>query len=88
MLNKIRAHWAVENSLHWQLDVSFNEDKIAIVADNAAENMAFIRRVALNMIKLYQSTLANKPSLKRIRKMCLANSNTITSILKLVLPDI
>ena len=86
LLDIIRSHWSVE-STHWILDVTFNEDKIAIAVDNAAENLAFIRRVALNMIKLYQSTLDKKTSIKRIRKMCLMKTNTISDILNSVIPD-
>lgn len=76
----IRSHWKVESS-HWILDVTFNEDKSAISADNAAENMAFIRRVALNMIKIYQKNLEKNMSVKRIQKKCLVRPDTIKSIL-------
>jgi predicted transposase YbfD/YdcC len=48
----IREHWAVENKLHWVLDVVFNEDLSRIRKDNAPENFSIIRRVALNLIKL------------------------------------
>ena len=47
----IRSHWAVENSLHWVLDVSFREDESRVRKDNAPENFAGLRHVALNMIK-------------------------------------
>jgi predicted transposase YbfD/YdcC len=48
-LNQIaRAHWGVENQLHWRLDVTFNEDKACIRNDNAAENMDILRKWALN----------------------------------------
>ena len=46
----IRNHWAVENSLHWVLDVQFNEDKSRKRKDNAAENFAVVRRFALTKI--------------------------------------
>jgi predicted transposase YbfD/YdcC len=46
-----REHWAIENSLHYVLDVTFNEDKSRIRKDNAPENLAVLRRIALNMVK-------------------------------------
>ncbi len=47
----IRSHWAIENSLHWVLDVAFNEDQSRIRIGHAAENMATIRKIALNTVK-------------------------------------
>lgn len=46
----IRAHWAIENSLHWVLDVAFNEDKSMKTNPNAVQNFSIINRVALNLI--------------------------------------
>jgi predicted transposase YbfD/YdcC len=46
-----REHWAIENSLHYVLDVTFNEDKSRIRKDNAPENLVVLRRIALNMVK-------------------------------------
>lgn len=51
----IRAHWRIENSLHWILDIAFNEDQSRIRMGYAAENMAVIRRLALNAIKASSS---------------------------------
>jgi predicted transposase YbfD/YdcC len=51
MLNKIRGHWSIENSLHWVLDVSLNEDASKIRKDNAPANMAIIRHIALNLMR-------------------------------------
>ena len=47
----IRAHWRMENSLHWVLDIAFNEDQSRIRLGYADENLAVIRRLALNAIK-------------------------------------
>ena len=47
----IRKHWCIENQLHWGLDVSFNEDDSRIRIDNAPENLAIIRHIALNLLK-------------------------------------
>ncbi|RLV61062.1 ISAs1 family transposase [Parashewanella curva] len=47
----IRSHWFVENKLHWQLDISFDEDSCRLRSGNAAENMATMNKTALNMLK-------------------------------------
>jgi predicted transposase YbfD/YdcC len=47
----VRGHWAVENKLHWQLDVSFNEDQRRIRKDHGAENFSRLCRLALNLLK-------------------------------------
>lgn len=46
-----REHWSIENSLHYVLDVTFNEDNNRIRKDNAPENLVVLRRIALNMVK-------------------------------------
>ena len=46
-----RNHWSVENSLHWSLDVTFREDDSRARTMNAAQNLATLRRIALNLIK-------------------------------------
>jgi hypothetical protein len=45
------GHWAVENKLHWQLDVSFNEDERHIRQGHRAENFSSLCRIALNLLK-------------------------------------
>jgi predicted transposase YbfD/YdcC len=47
----VRAHWSIENQLHWSLDVSFNEDQCRVRKDNAPENFSIIRHIALCMLK-------------------------------------
>ncbi len=47
----VRAHWAVENSLHWVLDVCMAEDACQIYQDHGAENWAMLRQAALNMLR-------------------------------------
>jgi len=46
-----RGHWAIENSLHWILDVVFREDESRARADNSAENLNVFRQMALNILK-------------------------------------
>ncbi len=47
----VRAHWAVENSLHWVLDVGFNEDHSRKRSGFAAQNYSLLNRIALNLLK-------------------------------------
>ncbi len=54
-LRCVRGHWAIENSLHWVLDVSFREDECRIRAENATQNMATLRHMVLNLLKQEQS---------------------------------
>src|SRR6266849_3062973 len=48
----VRQHWGIENSLHWVLDMSFHEDESRIRTDHGPQNMAILRHIALNLIKL------------------------------------
>src|SRR4029079_12258534 len=61
----IRSHWAIENGLHWVLDVGFNEDASRVRERNAARNLALLRKIALNFVR-GNTTL--KASLKGKRK--------------------
>jgi predicted transposase YbfD/YdcC len=54
----IRSHWQIENKLHWVLDVQMNEDQSRIRVGYAAENMAHLRRMALNLLKKETTTKA------------------------------
>jgi predicted transposase YbfD/YdcC len=47
----VRAHWGIDNGLHWSLDVSFHEDQCRVRARHAAENFALVRKIAQNLIK-------------------------------------
>jgi predicted transposase YbfD/YdcC len=49
----IRRHWAIENSQHWVLDVTFREDECQIYAEDGARNLATIRRHLLNLVKAH-----------------------------------
>lgn len=61
----VRAHWAIENSLHWVLDVSFDEDAARNCADNGPENLAILRRLALNLLRTARSKLPVSRKRKR-----------------------
>jgi predicted transposase YbfD/YdcC len=59
-----RGHWAIENNLHWTLDVTFNEDQSRLRTGHGAKNMAVVRHFALNLVR----QVADKRSIKRRRK--------------------
>ena len=51
----IRLHWGVENGLHWTLYVTFSEDACRVRTSHAPQNLALLRRIALNALNLEQS---------------------------------
>jgi predicted transposase YbfD/YdcC len=65
LLEATRQHWGVENSLHWVLDVTFHEDDARIRKDNAPQNFAVLRHMALNILK--QDTTTTSLKQKRYR---------------------
>jgi len=60
----VRGHWAIENNLHWVLDVTFKEDLSRLRAGHGAKNMAVVRHFALNLVRQAK----DKRSIKRRRK--------------------
>lgn len=77
----VRAHWSIENQLHWVLDVTFNEDDSRVRKDHAPENMSMIRHVALNMIRKAKN-IYKKVSIRGLRKKAGWDDSTLTTILK------
>ncbi|MBH5373544.1 ISAs1 family transposase [Bradyrhizobium glycinis] len=51
LLEAVRAHWGIENNLHWVLDVLFDEDACRSRKGHAAENLAAIRKLAINTLQ-------------------------------------
>lgn len=79
-LNEVaRAHWGIENKLHWRLDVVFNEDKACIRNDNASENMDIVRKWALNV--LHKAKTKPDQSLKSVmRKNAMSFKHLLASV--------
>ena len=75
----IRAHWGIENQLHWVLDMSFGEDQSRIRKGNAVQNMAVIRHAVLNAI---QTVKPARQSIKQIRKRAGWSTTVLDSILQ------
>ncbi len=51
LLKARRSHWKIENQLHWKLDIAFREDDSRVRSDHAAENLAVLRHLALNLLQ-------------------------------------
>jgi predicted transposase YbfD/YdcC len=67
LLASVRAHWSVENSLHWCMDVAFNDDQSRMRTDFAAHNFAVVKHIVLNLIRLHQSDKKRSIKIKRLR---------------------
>lgn len=77
LLMATRYHWAVENSLHWVLDVTFREDESRVRRGHAAHNMAILRQLALNILKKPHL----KESIRRRRKKAALDTTYLEKIL-------
>jgi hypothetical protein len=64
-LDTVRAHWTIENSLHWVLDVVMREDYARARKDHAPANLALLRRMALNTIQANQDKGSCRLKFKR-----------------------
>jgi predicted transposase YbfD/YdcC len=78
MAGYIRGHWSVENNLHWQLDISFNEDQRRIRKGYGAENFSRLCRIALNLLKRERS---KKVGLAAKRKSCGWNNAYVLKVI-------
>jgi predicted transposase YbfD/YdcC len=76
---KIRHHWGIENTVHWTLDMTFQEDMNRSRIGHSAENFATARHVALNMV---QKTKCPKTSIKNTRKKAGWSTQALDDILQ------
>jgi predicted transposase YbfD/YdcC len=65
LLEVVRAHWHIENRLHWVLDVVLDEDQARARKDHAPENLARLRRLALNLLRADPDKGSTRGKLKR-----------------------
>jgi predicted transposase YbfD/YdcC len=72
----VRAHWTIENQLHWVLDVQFNEDQSRLRAGHGAKNMAVVRHFAINLVR----NANDKRSIKTRRKLAGWDTNYLRSL--------
>ena len=61
----VRAHWRIENSLHWVLDVAFDEDRARNRRDHGPENLATLRKLALNVLRTARPDISIRRKRKR-----------------------
>ena len=73
----VRGHWAIENTLHWCLDVTFREDENRVRNRIAADNLAWLKRFGLSLLK--QQT--DKHSIAIRRRVAGWNINYLTQVL-------
>ena len=77
----VRAHWSIENNLHWVLDVAFDEDSNRTRKGYSAANLAVIRHLALNLIKAEETTTVG---VKTKRLMSGWDNNYLLKIIGLI----
>lgn len=70
----VRGHWEIENNLHWVLDVHFREDLCKVKAEKAMQNLALIRKICYNLIKL-DKRFDKKKNITYKKMSMLYNSN-------------
>jgi predicted transposase YbfD/YdcC len=61
----VRSHWSIENKLHWVLDIAFREDECRTRKDHAAENLAILRHIVLNLLKQEKTAKVGVPAKRR-----------------------
>jgi predicted transposase YbfD/YdcC len=79
----IRGHWGIENQLHWCLDVGFREDESRVRADHGPENLALLRKVAMNLAK---SERTHKKGIQAKRKLAAWSDPYLLKLLQAGLP--
>jgi len=73
--HSVRSHWGIENKLHWVLDVVFREDYARNRKDHSAANLAVLRKITLNLLRLEPTEKYQKQKLSLNRKRLYASYN-------------
>jgi predicted transposase YbfD/YdcC len=74
----VRAHWGVENRLHWVLDVIFHDDLARLRSGEGPQNMAIVRHMAINLLR----NPKDRHSLKSRRKLACLNPDYLENLLR------
>jgi len=77
----VRAHWGVENSLHWVLDVVFGEDAARARTRNAAANLSTLRRLSMNLLKVTSTEKYKNWTMKRRRRAASHDPHYLANLL-------
>jgi len=73
----VRSHWAVENSLHWVMDMIFRDDECRVRTDHAPANFTTIKHIALNLLR----NAKGKDSLRLRRKVAAWDDDFLASLI-------
>ncbi|WP_156295802.1 ISAs1 family transposase, partial [Methylobacterium aquaticum] len=74
----VRAHWQIENRLHWVLDVVFHDDLVRLRTGSGPQNMAVVRHMAINLVRAPH----DRHSLKARRKLANLNPDYLEALLR------
>lgn len=77
LAHAVRAHWGIENRLHWVLDVVFHDDLMRLRTRHGPKNMATIKHMAMNLLR----SAAGKDSLKSRRKAAAWNHDYLRALI-------
>ena len=80
LLYHARTEWSVE-SMHWLLDVHFDEDKCRIESKNIQQNLNMLHKVALNIVRIYKRETQSKLALNGIMFRALMNPHDLLPLL-------
>ena len=80
LLHHARMEWTVE-TMHWLLDVHFEEDRCRVEDKNIQQNLNILRKAAINLIKLFKSDTQSKKAISKIMLDCLLEPRHILRIL-------
>jgi len=80
LLDVTRSEWTVE-SMHWQLDVIFNEDRTTLHEENTQKTLNILRKTVLNVVRVYRDTFEPKSNMVDIMRKCLFDFEVLIDVL-------
>ena len=81
LLYYTRQEWAIE-SMHWQLDVIFNEDRTTLREENAQKTLNILRKTVLNVVRTYRDKFKPKSNMIDIMRNCLFDTDVLIDVLR------